>query len=69
VNIHDAVNAIVFILQFDVIIDSAKQITDVLPGSGTGTGKNTFLHSENNLVMKKSIINGVKGTRKEAVRF
>ena len=41
VQIHDAVDAVVFILQRDIILDRAQVIAQVLAPGGAGAGKNT----------------------------
>jgi len=44
-NIDDAVNAVVFLLQLDIIINCAEQVANMLPCGGTCAGKYPFLHS------------------------
>jgi hypothetical protein len=48
VDIHNAVDALVIILQGDVILDRPQVIAQVLPASGTGSGKNAtfFIHAD-----------------------
>jgi hypothetical protein len=44
VNVNYAIDAIVFILKFYIVLNSPQKVPQVLPAGGTGPGENTLLH-------------------------
>jgi hypothetical protein len=43
-DIHDAVDTAVFILKGDIVLNSSQIVTQMLPPSRPGAGKNTLFH-------------------------
>jgi hypothetical protein len=43
-DVDNAIDAIIFFLEGDVVLDCSQVVTDVLSGGGSGTGKNAYSH-------------------------